>query len=93
MIYYYGGDYGPITKVDIGVFIGMNILWVIGWIISVVKWYIKCRRTDWFYKFNLFECRWDDMSGMFCLIIDVVMGILWIAVILWLFGKIISMFL
>lgn len=91
MVYYYGGDHVPITKVDVGIFIAMNIFWVLGLILSVVRWLIKIRKYNVSRnKITLLDYRYD--SVIFAMI-DGVMGLLWVGVIFGVVGKFISMFL
>lgn len=91
MIHYYGGHHGPITKVDVGIFIAMNIFWALGWILSVVRWFIKIKKYDTLRnRFTLLDYRYDVM--IFAMI-DGVMGLFWVGVIFGVIGKFISMFL
>ena len=91
MVYYYGGHHGPITKLDVSIFIAMNIFWIAGWIITVFKWLWKLRKYKVpFGRITLLDYRTDSL--LFNLI-DGVMCIFWVFVIIGVCGKIISMFI
>lgn len=91
MIHYYGGHHEPITKVDVGIFIAMNIFWLIGWMITVMKWLYEIRKRDLPYgRVMLWEYRWDSM---FLCMIDMIMCIFWVGVMFGVVGKFISVFL
>lgn len=91
MTHYYGGNHGPITKVDVGIFIAMNIFWILGWLLSLIRWFLLYRRhnSTW-SEFTLFDYRWNDLRGMLLSMIDMAMGIFWVGVVFGVVGTFIS---
>jgi hypothetical protein len=79
---------GPMTdsdvKIMLGIWIVLNTLWVISWLISVVKYVLK-RKRGGYYGF-----RWDGEWDLLLIYFDVVMVIIWVAIILYWLGSLVA---
>jgi hypothetical protein len=78
-------------KIMLGMFIFLNLVWLITWIISSIAVYRTNKKTkhDW-AKLSYLGFRFD-MLGLFML--DVFLGLAWLVIILIAIGKVIGNFL
>lgn len=93
------GNSGPMTEEDskmlIGVWIVLNMLWISGRIMTLIRWVIYSRRfrDTWRSKRNLWEYRMEIADGMLMIVGDGFMLLMWIGIALFASGSFIGKFL